>query len=333
MRIFSAFTLALLLIVGSQPAGAVVFKIATLSPDGSTWMKLLRSAGEKIDAATEGRVSFKFYPGGVMGDDQAVLRKIRAGQLHGAVLTAGGLTQTYGDIQLYNLPMAFNSMAEVDYVRAQMDEDLFTGLREHGYIGFGFAEVGFAYAMSKAKVQTLAEIQTQKVWVPDGDPGSELAVSAFGVSPIPLSIADVLSGLQTGLINGVAVPPIAAIALQWHTQLDYALDVPLLYVYGLLAVQDRRFDRLSEADQEVFFSVMSDAVGQVNERSRVDHERAVEVLATQGIEWNSPAPGEVEDWQQTSDVAEATLIDEGVLSQEKVDTLRKHVADFRAGLD
>jgi TRAP-type C4-dicarboxylate transport system substrate-binding protein len=333
MRIFSALSLALLLVLGSPSAGAVVFKIATLSPDGSTWMKLLRSAGEKIDEATEGRVTFKFYPGGVMGDDQAVLRKIRAGQLHGAVLTAGGLTQTYGDIQLYNLPMAFNSMAEVDYVRARMDEDLFAGLRGNGYIGFGFAEVGFAYAMSKAKVQTLAEIQKQKVWVPDGDPGSELAVSAFGVSPIPLSIADVLSGLQTGLINGVAVPPIAAIALQWHTQLDYALDVPLLYVYGLLAVQNRRFDKLTEADQEVFFSVMSDAVGQVNTRSRVDHERAVEVLATQGIEWNSPAPGEVEDWQQTSNVAEATLISEGVLSQEKVDELRKHVADFRAGLD
>ena len=98
-------------------------------------------------------------------------------------------------------------------------------------------------------------------------------------------------------------------------------------------MQNRRFDKLTEADQEVFFSVMSDAVGQVNTRSRVDHERAVEVLATQGIEWNSPAPGEVEDWQQTSNVAEATLISEGVLSQEKVDELRKHVADFRAGLD
>lgn len=333
MRISRLLLSTLLLVSLAAPANAVVFKIATLSPDGSTWMKLLREAGDEIAAKTENRVTFKFYPGGVMGDDQAVLRKIRAGQLHGAVLTAGGLTQTYGDIQLYNLPMAFESMAEVDYVRERMDDSLFAGLRENGYVGFGFAEVGFAYAMSKAEVRTLDEIRAQKVWVPEGDPGSELAISAFGVSPIPLSIADVLSGLQTGLINGVAVPPIAAIALQWHTQLSYALDVPLLYVYGLLAVQDRRFDRLSEADQDVFYSVMSEAVSQVNARSRVDHERAVEVLAQQGIEWNSPAEGQVSNWQETSAVAEQKLITEGVLSDEKVQTLRKHVAEYRATLD
>jgi len=333
MRIFSSVLFTLLLSLAAQPAAAVVFKIATLSPDGSTWMKLLRSAGDEIAERTEGRVTFKFYPGGVMGDDQAVLRKIRAGQLNGAVLTAGGLTQTYGDIQLYNLPMAFDSLDEVDYVRERMDASLFEGLRQKGYVGFGFAEVGFAYAMSKNQVRTLDEIRAQKVWVPEGDPGSELAVSAFGVSPIPLSIADVLGGLQTGLINGVAVPPIAAIALQWHTQLDYALDVPLLYVYGLLVVQNRRFDKLDAADQKIMFDVMSAAVGEVNARSRVDHERAVEVLAAQGIEWSSPAQGQVGEWRRISELAEQRLIDEGVLTQEKVDTLRKLVAEYRAGLD
>jgi hypothetical protein len=78
---------------------------------------------------------------------------------------------------------------------------------------------------------------------------------------------------------------------------------------------------------------MSDAVAQVNARSRIDHERAVEVLAQQGIEWNSPAEGQVSNWQETSAVAEQKLITEGVLTDEKVQTLRKHVADYRATLD
>ena len=332
VRRLSRFALALLLLM-AQPALAVTFKIATLSPDGSTWMKLLRAAGKEIEERTGGRVDFKFYPGGVMGDDQSVLRKIRAGQLHGAVLTAGGLTQTYGDIQLYNLPMAFDNLAEVDYVRERMDESLFRGLAEKGYIGFGFAEVGFAYAMSKVPVRTLDEIRSQKVWVPEGDPGSEHAVATFGVSPIPLSIADVLSGLQTGLINGVAVPPVAAIALQWHTQLDYALDVPLLYVYGLLTVRDRQFKKLSEGDQAVFAEVMREAVEQVNSRSRTDHERAVEVLASQGIEWDTPASGQVSEWERISQVAAENLVEEGILTAEKVTALRQHVAEYRAGLD
>jgi len=333
MRISSTLLFTVALLAAGSSAAATTFKIATLSPDGSTAVKLLRGAGDEISTRTDGRVKFKFYPGGVMGDDQAVLRKIRAGQLHGAVLTAGGLTQTYGDIQLYNLPMAFQTLDEVDFVRSRMDDGLLHGLRDNGFVGFGFAEVGFAYAMSQEPVQTLDEIRAQKVWVPDGDPGSELAVSTFGISPIPLSIADVLSGLQTGLINGVAVPPVAAIALQWYTQLDYALDVPLLYVYGLLAVKDRQFEKMSDADQQVFTQVMRDMITQVSASSRKDHARAVEVLREQGITWESPAPGQVENWQQLSTKASQKLIDEGILTEQKVDTLRELVADYRAGLD
>ena len=336
MRIFSclaSLTLSTVLLSAASDAAAVVFKIATLTPDGSTWMKVLRAGGEEVKNRTDGRVEFKFYPGGVMGNDQYVLRKIRSGQLHGAVLTAGGLTQTYGDIQLYNLPMAFDNLAEVDYVRGKMDSTLLEGLREQGYVGFGFAEVGFAYAMSKEPVRTLQEMRSQKVWTPSGDPGSELAIATFDISPIPLSIADVLSGLQTGLINGVAVPPVAAIALQWHTQLDYALDVPLLYVYGLLVVENRQFDKLSPADQEIFLEVMRDAVERVNAQSRIDHERAVEVLKIQGMTWNDPASGEVDRWESLSKDAAARLIEEDVLSSEMVETLRSHLATYRAGLD
>ena len=102
---------------------AVEFKIATLSPDGSIWMKVLREGGREVTERTDGRVTFKFYPGGVMGDDKAVLGKIRRGQLHGAVLTAGGLNQVYTDLQLYTLPMLFHDFGEVDAVRAEMDPD------------------------------------------------------------------------------------------------------------------------------------------------------------------------------------------------------------------
>ena len=54
----------------SGPAAATTFKIATLSPDGSIWMKLLREGAAEISERTGDRVSFKFYPGGVMGDDK-----------------------------------------------------------------------------------------------------------------------------------------------------------------------------------------------------------------------------------------------------------------------
>ena len=116
----------------SGTAAAATLKIATLSPEGSVWMKMLRDGGAQVEADTGGRVSFKFYPGGVMGDDKAVLRKIRVGQLHGAVVTAGALVQNYPDIGLYSLPMAFRSGSEADYVRGRMDVGLLAGLEGEG---------------------------------------------------------------------------------------------------------------------------------------------------------------------------------------------------------
>lgn len=326
-----ATLLAVLLVSG--PVAAATFKVATVSPDGSMWMKQLRSGAAEIAERTAERVKFKFYPGGVMGDDKAVLRKIRSGQLHGAVLTSGGLNQVYPDFDVYGLPMVFNDTAEVDFVRRQMDDTLLSGLSKQGYVGFGIAEVGFAYAMSKVSISTFEQVRAQKVWIPDGDPSAELAIRTFDISPIPLSIADVLGGLQTGLINTVAVPPVGAIALQWHTQLKYVFDLPLIYVYGLLAVRDRQFDRLDEADQAVVREVMGDVVRKVNAQNRTDHQRAVEVLGMQGLTFIEPTPEERQRWTGMASQASKEMVAQGLLSADLVEALNAKLVEYRASLD
>ena len=314
-------------------AQAATLKIATLSPEGSSWMELLRKGAREIEQDTDGRVNFKFYPGGVMGDDKAVLRKIRLGQLHGAVLTVGGLVQTYPDIQLYGLPLVFESYDEVDYVREHLDARLMEGLEEQGYVAFGFAEVGFALAMSKNPVTSVADVQAQRVWTPDGDPGSARALESFDVSPIPLAIADVLSGLQTGLINGVAVPPVAAIALQWHTQLAYVMDLPLLYVYGPPVVARRAFERLSPEDQRVVRRVMGEVVEEVNDRARRHHADALKALLAQGLEQTRPTPAEIEEWRSYARRANRELVDEGLVSEDLKQRLDTLLEEHRSGLD
>ncbi len=314
-------------------AQAMTLKIATLSPEGSAWMDLLRAGAAEVAERTDGRVQFKFYPGGVMGDDKAVLRKIRLGQLHGAVITVGGLVQTYSDIQLYGLTMLFDSYDEVDYVRERLDPVLIEGLRENGFTSFGFAEVGFAYAMSKNPVTSVAEVQSQKVWTPDGDPGSARVLESFGVNPIPLSMADVLSGLQTGLVNGVAVPPVAAIALQWHNQLDYLMDMPLLYVYGLLTVANKPFDRLSADDQQVVAEVMAGIVDQVNAGARQDNQSAFDALVGQGVELTEPSAREIEEWRSFAQRSQTSMVEDDLVSEALLDQVTELLNEYRTGLD
>jgi TRAP-type transport system periplasmic protein len=128
-------------------------------------------------------------------------------------------------------------------------------------------------------------------------------------------------------------PRLAAIALQWHTQLDYLLDMPMLYVYGLLAVAERPFARLSAADQAVVREVMAGVVDEVNARSRRDHESAMQALLDQSIQQTHPDAAQVDDWQAQAERANAALVESGLVSADLLDAVRKLREEFRNGLD
>ena len=323
--------LPLFCLVLAMPAQAVTFKIATLSPEGSSWMKLLRHHAKAIGDQTGGDVKFKFYPGGVMGDDKAVMRKMRVGQLHGAVITSGGLAQHYGDIAVYNMPMMFRDETEIDHVRKTMDDVLMAGLRQKKFVGFGFAEVGFAYPMSQVAASAILVVRKSKVWVPDNDPASLRAFEAFKIAPIPLPIADVLAGLQTGLIDSIASPPIGAIALQWYTQIEHVIDLPLMYVYGLFAIGERPFNRLSPEHQKIVERELRAAVAAADGSARRDHESAKTALTNQGINWITPSAAELQDWNSLASAARQRVVDAGLVTADVYNEIELLLTDFRAG--
>ena len=138
-----------LLCINAPVALSKTIKIATFSPEGTFWMKQMRAGAKEIKEKTGGRVKFKFYPGGVMGNDENVLRKIRIGQLHGASVTVSTLSQSTPEVTLYGLPYLFSSLDDAAEVRKTTDTMLTDKIQENGFINFGFAQGGFSYLMSK----------------------------------------------------------------------------------------------------------------------------------------------------------------------------------------
>ena len=323
----------LFLLCLSVVAQAQVFKIATILPDGTSWMNTVREAASEIEVRTNGRVTFRFYPGGVMGNDTTVLRKIRIGQLHGGALTGGGVAEIYPDSQLYNIPFAFNSHAEVDYVRQHMDSQIIEGLKQGGFISFGLSGAGFAYLMSTNPLMSVEDLQHQKVWSPQGDRISNAAFASIGVSPVSLPLSDVLLGLQTRLVNTVGSSPLGAIALQWHTRVNYLTDMPLLYLYATLVVTREAFEKLSPVDQAIVYEVMGKASNKVSEQNRKDNEAAREVLKNQGIIFITPALEKRQEWHEKVSQAMTDLSIQGYLSATMLQTLRGHLHDYRQRTD
>lgn len=311
-------------------AEAMVFKIATLSPEGSVWMETMRAGADRVAKETENRVQFRFYPGGVMGSDQVVLRKIRIGQLHGGAIVMGSISHIYSDSMVYGLPFLFNSYEEVDYVRERMDLLIMDGLEKYGFVTFGIAEGGFVYVMSDSPIRKVSDLAAKKVWIPDNDFISLETVRSFGITPITLSIGEVRTGLQTGLINTIGTSPIGALALQWHTQVNYLMDVPLMYVYATMILDKKAFNKLSSQDQKTVRHIMNETFQKLDKNNRQDNLGALNALQNQGIEFVQLTDDAVKHWKDSVSGVPDQLIEKGRLSSEIYETVRQHLEDYRS---
>ena len=313
------------ILFSATPVFSKTIKIATISPDGTLWMNEMRAAGKAIKKRTDGRVNFKFYPGGTMGSDENVLRRMRIGQLHGGAVTTGSLTGFYPDIDIYSLPYLFSSLEQVDYVREKMDKPLLDALEQNGLVSFGFGEGGFSYMMSDSSLYTVEDVRGQKVWVPGGNKIGEAVFSSADIAPVTLPVSDVLTGLQTGLVDTVITSPIGAIALQWHTRVKYVIDLPLTYITAMLVVDKKVFSKLSNDDQKIVRQVMGDAFKRIDAANRKDNLAAQDALKNQGIEYIALPKASLDEWYAVGSKAIDKLKKDGSYSAASYDEIVRHV--------
>lgn len=325
--------LLLVLLVGlasfGSVAGATVLKIATLAPDSTTWMQEFRKAAKQIAARTENRVKIKYYPGGVMGNDQAVLRKMRIGQLHGGAVTGGSLAEIYPDAQIYSMPMQFESIAEVNYVRGKMDRLIGEGLASKGLVMLGLSNGGFAYFAGSTEVKGVADLKEQRVWLPQGDQIGAAMYSAAGISPVPLPLPDVYTALQTGMLNTIVGNTSSMIAFQWHGNVKYLADAPIIFLVGMIVVKKRAFDRIAQADQKVVHEEMQKAFTLLDDLNNQDNIKAREVLKSSGVKFVPVSAEEKKRWDELAVMALEKLGEAGAYTEKYLKLMQQYIKEYR----
>lgn len=285
--------------LNQQAFATTTLKIATIAPDGTSWMKMMRAAGKRIEKQTSGAVRFRFFPSGVMGSDKSVLRKIRIGQLQGGAVSAGSLKSLSRLALLYAMPFTFRSLDEVRHVRADFDQQIKQSLNRRFEV-LGMAEGGFAYLMSQHKASTIEQLKAQKIWVPEGDKIAATAFKEAGISPISLPVSDVYTSLQTGLINAIGVNPTTALALQWHNKINYMVDFPILFIFGYLIVDRKAFDKLTLEQQKIVRTEMQKTFAKMDKQNEIDEQKAKQAMQAQGVKLLPIAQAEKQQWQAFS---------------------------------
>lgn len=316
----------------TQPAHAQELKLATLAPDGSNWMDEMRAAADRISERTDGQVRIRFYPGGVMGDAGAVLRRIRLGQLHGGAFTLGDLASVAPAADLYSLPFVFETLGEVEAVRKEFDPLILDALEEGGMIAPAISLGGFAYLFSRRRLPAREEDPIDsglRVWVPQGDDLSRKTLENAGTTPVPMPLAEVYTSLQTGAINTIANTPSATIILQWHTRLRYMLDMPLLMTAGTVAFDAGALDRLEDSHRELLLDEFGEVLGRIERSSHEDNSQALDALRDQGIEILVPDPAQSARWRELAEQTRHEFVDRGRLKLPHLELLQDRLEELR----
>lgn len=306
-------------------------KFASIAPEGSTWLNVMREFDTAIRKESGGRLGFKIYAGAVQGEDKDVIRKIRLGQLHSAGLTGFGLGEIASKLRILDSPSLFENHEEVDRVYAALDKELTQALQDNGFMLLGWAEVGFVYVFTNSPVRTTADMKGVKMWMWEGDQVAEATFKAFDVNPSPLAITEVLTSLQTGLINGVYASPLGLIALQWQTRVKYMMGVPLANASGAVVVSKKFYDGLPADLQEILLRNGRKYMLSLTKKSRDENAQAIETLKKNGIqEIAVSSPTTLKEYQAAGKKARQSLVGKSY-DQGFLDRVEKTVNDLRAG--
>ncbi len=305
-------------------------KFATLAPEGSTWMKIMRQFDKELREKTNGEVGFRIYAGGVLGDEKDVLRKIRIGQLHAAGFTGVGMGEIAPEVRILDAPFLFRNYDEVDYIYNKFYDRFARSFEKNGYVLLGWAEVGFVHVFTKKWVNDLEDLRKLKMWVWEGDPVAEATFRAFGIQPIPLSVIDVMTALQTNMVDAVYTSPLAAVALQWFTKLKYMMAVPLADASGAVLISNRMYKKIPPPYQEILKTLARRYMRQLTLRSRKDNENAIETLKKNGIEIiPAPDPQTLQRFYETGAKARRALVGK-FYSEELLNQVESALEEFRA---
>jgi TRAP-type transport system periplasmic protein len=313
-------------------AEPVTIKFATLAPEGTVWMKAIQKADRQLREATGGALRFKIYPGGVAGDEKDTIRKMRLGQLHATGVTGAGMADIVPEVHVLDLPFLFESGEEIDYVLERLLPEFQKRFEDKGFRLLGFTEAGFVYFYSQLPLTTASDFGSSdvKAWLWEGDVLTQAVYEAFGIPSVPLSLPDVLTGLQTGMVNTVLGPPAASVALQWHTKVKHMTPMAASWVVGGTILTEKMWQQLSPEHQKVLADTTTQLSRELLVATREDNRKAYEAMKKLGIQvTRQPTAEEMAELVNTSKQVRQKLVGR-LYPQELLDRVEGLIAEYRA---
>ena len=324
-----------LLLCGLMGASALAsdkpLRIGTLAPKNSLYHRQLLEIGEAWRQAQGGNAKYVVFPDGSQGGEAELARRMRIGQLQGALLSIVGLSEIEPSINaLQSIPLLFKTWDEVDHVREKMRTSMEKKFLDKGFVVLAWGDAGWVRFFSKDALMRPDDFKKMKFFSFAGESEQQEIMKSLGFTPVPLETTDILPSIQTGMINVVPSTPYFALATQIYGKVPHMLEINWAPVVGALVVTQKAWDDMSPAGRQALRTAGEKAGVQIRNKARQEVEEAVEAMRKRGLVVNKPNPDQLREWQELADKL-YPRIRGNLVPAETFDEVLQHVKAYRAG--
>tara|TARA_B100000902_G_scaffold42256_1_gene50011 strand:- start:14000 stop:14977 length:978 start_codon:yes stop_codon:yes gene_type:complete len=290
-------TIVIILLSGFLLSKPIIIKLATLAPEGTEYYNLLLEMGQRWQEETNGEVILRIYPNGVVGRESDTIRKMRIGQIQASAMSSIGLSDLTDQIQAFTIPMGFKDYEDVEKVKDAMFDDISDGLSDSGFKLLFLVDIGWVYWFSADEVSVPEDLRNAKIYTTAGDYVTVELFKEFGFNAIPVSETDILTSLQTGMINTVQTVPILSLSSGWFALMPNMLDLKWAVFIGAVIVDDRVWSKIKPKHQKVMMEIAHEIGEKYKESGRKTEAQAIETMKDYGMKITTPTTEELKVWE------------------------------------
>ena len=302
-------TLIFLLLVSTIFSRPIIIKLSTVAPEGTEYYNLLFEMGQRWQQETNGQIQLRIYPNGVVGGERDTIRKMRVGQIQASAMSSIGLAELTDQIQAFTLPMGFKNYDEIDRVKNVMFGDISEGLSQSGFKLLFLVDIGWVYWFSTEEISVPQDLMDAKIYTTGGDYVTVELFKKFGFNAIPVSETDILTSLQTGMINSMQTVPILSLSSGWSALMPNMLDLKWGAFVGAVIVDERVWKKIKPEHQKIMMDIAQDIGKKYQKSGREMEKKAIDVMQQYGMKIKKPSEEEIAIWNDFKDEITPDVID------------------------
>lgn len=284
--------------------GVTVLRIASVAPAGTPWADGLDQLKKRVATNTANKLEIRPFLGGVLGDENESVQSCVRGQIQGVGASTGAIASVVPELNVLELPLLFRNTAEADHV---LDNVVLTTLeakfRERGLVLGFWSENGYrSFGTNFGFVTSPAALKGHKMRSQESPVHLEM-YRAFGASPVPIAVTEVLTSLQTGVVDGYDNSPLYSMAAQWTSATKYYTVTRHIYQPAAIVFNKTFFDGLPAAYQQQLLGARADLAPQMRKEIRALDPLLIDNLKAMSIQVKELTPAERATFEGPAKVA------------------------------